>query len=322
MNEEHKDINQEAWDLMDEEEINNEVQEEESETATEEEEIEEVIEEAEQESEKAVKEAELGVVPNQTMRPISASGREIQIDSVDELYKIAEEGIKYKKIYDDYKEDLGLIEALKENGISDDEINLLIDAKKGKKEAVSTLIKKLGIENPIDIEDTESEYTPQNHRVPVSDIELKKFIEEAQTANPEAYTKFTNFVAHELDEDSKREIFSDMSLLKELYENAKNGLMDMVAPIFMKKKLLNSEKRAIDIYAESVKEYIDKIKKEKEKQIEKEAEAKKKKSEKIKKASVGKSASTASTQNEDVNDIDFMSLSDEEFEKYYRQIVG
>ncbi len=326
MSEEYKDINQEAWDLIDEEEPTTTEDEEQEEVV--EEETEDEAEEAPEgeieevtESEKAKEAAELGVVPNQELKPLNANGREIAIESIDELYRIAEEGIKYKQMYDDYKEDIGLIEALKENDVSEDEINLLIDAKSGKKEAISTLLKKLGVDNPMDIEESEGEYTPQNHRVPVSDIELKKFVEEAQSTDPVAYTKFTNFVAKELDDESKREIFSDMSLLRELYDNVRNGLMEAVAPIFMKKKLLNDSRRAIDIYAESVKEYIEKIKAQKERQIEEEAEKKKQKAKKIKKASIGKSANTTS-QPEDVNDIDFMSLSDEEFEKYYRQIVG
>lgn len=93
--------------------------------------------------------------------------------TLDEIKNLASKGIDYTKKTQQFKEYLPVLDALKQQGIKPESINVLIDVAKGNKEAIKSIIKANNID-PMDLDDSMSvtdddgkeskPYAPQEYR--------------------------------------------------------------------------------------------------------------------------------------------------------------
>jgi hypothetical protein len=292
-----------------ESELDNVLEEEPTETEEETKEVEEIDEE--QANDEQTEEKQQPIV-------INFGSGEIEVNDINELQQIASKALRDKTKYEKYKDDIALIEGIKENGLSEEDLYLLVEAKKGNKKAIAKFLKETGID-PLDIELDEEElkdYKPNEYKSDMKLIETKTIIDNLKT-DKEAFTKFNNLITNEFDEDSRAKVFQDPTLLEFIGESIKSGLYEKIAPKYMKRKLLGEN--PISAFIGAYDEYTQSLQNQQKQQIEQKVSKEKEKATKRKKASIGSKEKSKTSKKDKV---DFSKMSDEEFEEYYRNLVG
>lgn len=154
--------------------------------------------------------------------PFKAAGREIKIESPEELIRLAQMGVGYSRKMEKMNENAALVRSLKEAGLDDnDKINFAIDLMKGKKEAIAKLVKTHNIDTvDFDIDNSDN-YQPENHIISGKSEELRGHIEDIQSR--ENGTVFLEDFGQSFDAESRRVILEQPQLLADLADNYQAG---------------------------------------------------------------------------------------------------
>jgi len=240
----------------------------------------------------------------------------IEADSIDELKTIASKALKDKNKYDKYKNELSILEGIKEQGLSDDDLYLLVEAKKGNKQAIAKLLKETNIDPyDLDLEDESvDQYKPKEYKVDPKIMEVKSIIDDAKK-DDHVFKTFDYVLNKEFSEKDRATAFEDPELLGFIKDTIRDGIFDKIAPNYTKRKIMGEN--PISAYINAFKDYTSEVDKLASKTVSKAQEENKVKTEKRKKASVGNKKNVAKTDKKSVND-----MTDEEFEEYYKSVVG
>jgi len=181
------------------------------------------------------------------LAPLKASGREVNIDNIDELRTLAQMGIDYQKKMVALKPHKSVIKTLEKEGIDSERLNYLIDLNKKNPDAIKHLLKDSGI-NPLEI-DTEEElkYTPTNYKVDESTVAMDDVIESISTSPK--FTSTVEIVSKQWDSKSREVIANNPEYLVSLNEHVHNGVYDQIDTVLQKEKLLGRLKGMSDIDA-------------------------------------------------------------------------
>jgi len=147
-----------------------------------------------------------------------------------------------------------MISALEEEKLTEDDMNLMIDALKGNKEAITSLVKRADVDVlDLDLE-KESDYVPTSYGREESELKVQEVIDEIAADKEFPITQ--HVVADQWD-DASRDVFAqNPELIKELHVDVVNGTFDKVSPMAMKMKVLDGGRRSdIDYYIEAGKQY-------------------------------------------------------------------
>lgn len=206
---------------------------------------------------------------------VKANGQEYDL-TLEELKLLAPKALDYTKKTQAIAPYRRMIGALENNGISQDDINLLIDMKKGNKEAISSFIKSMNVD-PLDLPE-ESDYNPVDYG---SDNMLRNELNEVYSeinSNEELKTKFSSSL-NSFDDTSKQFISSNPEAIKGLQIDIQSGMYDKIFPIASKMCALDGYKKPmLDYYIYAGQQFL---KQEQEKAV-REQEQKKKKEEDVK----------------------------------------
>ena len=240
----------------------------------------------------------------------------VEVDSVDELKTIASKALKDKNKYDKYKDELAILEGIKEQGLSDKDLYLLVEARKGNKQAIAKLLKETNIDPyDLDLEDESiDEYKPKEYKVDPKIMEVKSIIDDAKK-DEHVFKTFDYILNKEFGEKDRATAFEDPELLGFIKDTVRDGIFDKIAPNYTKRKIMGEN--PISAYINAFKDYTSEVDKLASKTVSKAQEENKVKTEKRKKASIGNKKNVAKTDKKSVND-----MTDEEFEKYYKSVVG
>lgn len=168
-----------------------------------------------------------------TLYKIKANGKEFEM-TLDELKQTASKGMDYLKKTTALKPYRTMIAAMEENKVSPEDINLLIDLKKGNKEAIAKLIK----ENEVDVYDLPeaNNYTPQEYRQSETALEMKEVL---STISKDAEFSRTSEIYDAFDEQTKAFLNEDPSRIVGLHNDVKTGVFDKVLPLAEKKAMID-----------------------------------------------------------------------------------
>lgn len=161
------------------------------------------------------------------MAPIKASGREIKLDSPEQVRKLVQMGVDYNNKMRGMKPHLKTLKMLENNGLMDTaKLSYLIDLDKKNPEAISKLLKESGI-NPVEIDTSEeSKYTPSDHSVSDSEVDLDEVISRIQ--DTPTFSTTMHIVNNEWDDTSKRTLVGKPALIENLNTHMTNGTFDRV----------------------------------------------------------------------------------------------
>lgn len=181
------------------------------------------------------------------LAPLKASGREVNIDNIDELRTLAQMGIDYQKKMVALKPHKSVIKTLEKEGIDSERLNYLIDLNKKNPDAIKQLLKDSGI-NPLEI-DTEEDikYTPTNYKVDEFTVAMDDVIESISTSPK--FTSTVEIVSKQWDNKSREVIANNPEYLVSLNEHVHNGVYEQIDTVLQKEKLLGRLKGMSDIDA-------------------------------------------------------------------------
>ena len=168
-----------------------------------------------------------------TLYKIKANGKEFEM-TLDELKQTASKGMDYLKKTTALKPYRTMIAAMEENKVSPEDINLLIDLKKGNKEAIAKLIK----ENEVDVYDLPeaNDYKPQEYRQSETALEMKEVL---STISKDAEFSRTSEIYNAFDDQTKAFLNEDPSRIAGLHNDIKTGVFDKVLPLAEKKAMID-----------------------------------------------------------------------------------
>ena len=174
----------------------------------------------------------------QLLSPFKANGREIKVESVDEAISLMQMGANYSKKMAAMKPHLQMLRTLEKNNLlSQDKLNLLVELDKGNPEAIANLLRTKNID-PLDLDiESAASYTPVDHKV--GDNEFA--VEEAFNAieHTPTYSDTVNVIAN-LDDASKREIANDVGFISALNSHIASGIYQKVMAEVDKQKALGN----------------------------------------------------------------------------------
>ena len=168
-----------------------------------------------------------------TLYKIKANGKEFEM-TLDELKQTASKGMDYLKKTTALKPYRTMIAAMEENKVSPEDINLLIDLKKGNKEAIAKLIK----ENEVDVYDLPeaNDYKPKEYRQSETALDMKEVL---NTISKDTEFSRTSEIYAAFDDQTKAFLNEDPSRIVGLHNDIKTGVFDKVLPLAEKKAMID-----------------------------------------------------------------------------------
>jgi len=206
-----------------------------------EEEQEEATDEADNESETEDVEEEGDLDTDSKMWKINYKGQELEL-SDDEMKSMAQKGFDYTSKTQSLASQRGLVEVALENELTQEDLKILADVKKGNKEAMAMLANKAGID-PYEIEDNSGEYKPE---VVNRNYELEDVVEniKSDVQNSVAIDSWiTNLPGNVVDNFK-----ATPAILKGLHDDAKQGIAQKIMPGVLKHLAMNPGQDFVQVY--------------------------------------------------------------------------
>ena len=248
--------------------------------------------------------------------PIRANGHEIYVDTPEKAIQLIQMGANYNKKMQEIKPALGVVQALREAELLDNQekLNQLIDIAKGDKEALKSFIKQSNLDlSEIDDEE-EIQYKPKQHIPSEKEVEFNQVVKELKESGD--YETVIQEISKDFMNDKSSEIISENPrLLEALSADIKSGIYNKVMGVVQGKKIFERDTRpTIDLYIESYKVIMN--------QQQKSINNKKRESvaSKVSGTPTRKKATNKQTsKTPDFSNIDFFNMSIEEADKFYNE---
>ena len=284
--------------------------------------VEEEVEESDSVEEDDQPETEEAKVPK--IHKYKANGMDFEFTEEEVLEKFGEvfgKSMNYTKKTQELKPWMKQISAIKSNGLNEDDVNLMIDAYKGDKQAIAEMLKRTKVD-PLDLDTEATErYIPTQHGKDEATQAIESIIDDI-SRDPE-YRITENVVDSQWDSASRRIMAENPEMIRGLHIDIKNGLYDKVAPMAMKMKVMDGGVNGsdLDYYIAAGKQYGEALKAQesiasnKVKSVQRQ-ETLKSEAPKRKAASVSKSTSGR----RDV--VDYLSEDDDSYSEWYKTLMS
>lgn len=160
-------------------------------------------------------------------RPIKANGKELQLQSADEVEKLVQMGANYTKKMQALQPALRVVKMLENNGLLDEaKLSHLIDISKGDAGAIQKMLADKGF-NALEADSEKAaSYTPTDHRVTDAEMNFDAVLGDLESTP--TGVELISEVAGQWDEQSKRAVFQEPKILTALAEQKANGLYAQV----------------------------------------------------------------------------------------------
>lgn len=184
------------------------------------------------------------------MSPFKANGKEIVPESEEDVIALMQMGANYTKKMAMLKPNLKTVKTLEQAGIDSERLNFLIDLHNKNPEAVKKLISDTDID-PLELDTEEKvDYQPTDHAVSDEEVVFDTVVSELSES--EHFGKTRDIVTKVWDDESKRAIAGNPTLLKQLHEEVQMDRYDKVQGIIDRERMFGRLDGVPDIKA-----YID-----------------------------------------------------------------
>lgn len=171
------------------------------------------------------------------MAPFKANGKEVKLQSPDEVVRLMQMGANYTKKLQALQPSLKLLKMLENNGLLDEgKLTYLIDLDKKNPQAIQKFIKESGVD-PLEI-DTAAEpaYTPGNHKVSDAEMALQSTLDELMLDPAGQNTVVA--VNKTWDAESKKVLLKEPGVLQAIHEQRQSGIYDKISAEVDRRKML------------------------------------------------------------------------------------
>lgn len=165
---------------------------------------------------------------NKLVAPFKANGKDIQVNSVDDAIALMQMGANYQKKMAAMKPHLKLLKMLEKNQLmSDDKINFLIDLDKKNPAAINKLLKDSGVD-PLQIDlDKAGDYRPTSYKVDDREMDLDSALDSIQESA--SYNRTLEILGTKWDGPSKQVIADTPQLVKVINDHVASGIYDVIS---------------------------------------------------------------------------------------------
>jgi len=181
-------------------------------------------------------------------QPFKANGTEIQVKDPNEIINLMQMGANYHKKMAQLKPNLKIIKMLQNNNMLDiEKINNLIDISNKDPKAITKLVQESGIDF-LDIDtDEKSDYKPRDHTVSDNAFELDQVLEDIK--NTPTFSRTINVLSKEWDSNSKEAISQNPGIISIINSHMENGVYDAVNSVMQQQKITGKLTGVSDIVA-------------------------------------------------------------------------
>lgn len=174
--------------------------------------------------------------------PFKANGREIQVNSPEEMVQLAQMGANYTKKMQALQPNLKLMRMLETNGLLDEaKLSFLIDIDKKDPGAIQKLIADAKID-PMDIDSSKApDYRPGNHAVNDTEWQFSQVMSEV--VETESGRSIVATIDKDWDARSKTELYKDPAALKALTKHKESGIFDRIVDEVERRRLFGQISR-------------------------------------------------------------------------------
>lgn len=173
-------------------------------------------------------------------KPFKANGHDMQVNTPEEAVRLMQKGANYEHKMQQIKPAQKVFETLKEQGLTDpDVLNLMIECRKGNKEAIAKLISDSGID-PLDLNlDGSSDYKAKDYQVSDKQINLKETLDSV-SALPKGLETI-NMIAKDSEwQDSAGIIAENPAIISDIANMKESGIFDKVMNMVRREKTLGN----------------------------------------------------------------------------------
>ena len=162
--------------------------------------------------------------------PFKASKRMMQVNNVDDAIALMQKGADYHNKMKTIAPHLKMVSMLEKEGLLDQaKLNNLIDISKKDPKAIAQLIKDSGID-PLDIDtDEEVGYKPTNYGISDKEFQINQAIDDIR--DTPSFDKTISVLAKEWDDESKKLISDNPTIIGIINEHVYNGVFDKVQSV-------------------------------------------------------------------------------------------
>lgn len=254
------------------------------------------------------------------MAPIKANGKELKIRDAQEAIKLMQMGANYTHKMQGLAPYRKKIQMLQNAGLlEDDKLNYLIDVAQGNPEAIKKLLKDRNID-PLDMNVSEdSKYVPGNHSVSDEEVRFQTVLDDLKST-PEG--KETLSIVNGMDQASLNQVWKDPSIMSTLHEQRQNGVYKLITDEMEHQKMLGNIPETtsfLDAY-KATGDYLLKQRQAQQQAQLPQGTLKQPVKEDTKR--VKAAAPTGRSKKSNQTFVDPFSLSDEEFEKQFKDYIG
>lgn len=198
-------------------------------------------------------------VTDNAVHKVKANGMDFEF-TTDELIKLAPKAMDYTKKMQEIAPWRKTISAMKEQGIGEQDVNLMIDVLKGDKNAIAEVLKRTGVDALELDTDSKDTYAPTQYGKDETLQEIEAIVAEI-SVDPE-YVRTEAVVDQQWDTRSRQAMAQNPSMIRGLHADIKSGTYDKVAPLALKMKSLDGGvKSDIEYYMEAGRQYFNSVSK-------------------------------------------------------------
>lgn len=181
--------------------------------------------------------------------PFRANGKDMQIDSVEDVRKLMQMGANYNKKMAAIKPNLKYIKMLENNELLNEEsISYLIDLQKKDPSAIKKLLKDSGT-NPLEV-DLEQEHgyeTKDTYTVSDSEVNLDGILDDIR--DTDSFDQTIDIVSNKWDSKSKQILVNNPEVIKTINDHVATGIYDKITQVMNRERVLGNLDGMSDIDA-------------------------------------------------------------------------
>ncbi len=182
------------------------------------------------------------------LKPFKANGKEMQVDSVDDVRQLMQMGAGFSKKMQKLKPHLKIVKALKDNDLLDQgKLDHLIELSKGNPDAIAKLLKDSGVD-PLDVEmDGAGDYEPKSHEVSESAFNLDEAIDNIR--GTDAFDQSMDVMGKQWDQKSRGIIADNPDIVGVINDHVQSGVFETVQAEVDKQRALGRMVGTSDVEA-------------------------------------------------------------------------
>jgi len=167
----------------------------------------------------------------QVMQPFKANGREMQVESAEDVVRLMQMGANYNQKMHAMKPNMKILKTLEKNGLLDEsKLNFLIDIDKKNPEAIAKLFKDSEIDPMdfnVDDEEEKSNYVAPDYTVGDAELRLNEVITSIESTD--TYDRTMDVVGNKWDSESRQLVAEQPELLTVLNDHMASGVHDLIS---------------------------------------------------------------------------------------------